>query len=100
MSHDDAAGDWLAGLSGCFARVIGHRPLGPAGDCVLPCTKTNSTARGTVPEADLDLPAGTNRPGSPLDITRLRDDTRFEPQYDTAHAAADYIAWLHAGNER
>jgi UDP-glucose 4-epimerase len=56
--------------------------------------------RGTVPEADLELPAGTGRPGSALDITRIHDDTGFEPEYDTARAAADYIAWLRAGNER
>jgi UDP-glucose 4-epimerase len=35
-----------------------------------------------------------------LDITRLREDTGFEPRYDTAAAAADYIAWLRAGNQR
>ena len=35
-----------------------------------------------------------------LDNTRLRSDTGFEPQYDTATAAADYIAWLRMGNKR
>ena len=44
-------------------------------------------------------PAG-DRPVSRLDIARLREDTGFEPQYDTAAAAADYIAWLRAGNQR
>jgi UDP-glucose 4-epimerase len=52
-----------------------------------------------VPEAALDLPAGAGRPGAALDITRLRQDTGFEPRYDTVRAAADYIAWLRAGNE-
>ena len=54
----------------------------------------------TVPEAELGLPTGADRPGAALDITRLRKDTGFEPEYDTMHAAADYIAWLRAGNER
>lgn len=53
-----------------------------------------------VPEATLDLPAGADRPRAPLDITRLHDDTGFNPRYDTVHAAADYIAWLRAGNNR
>jgi UDP-glucose 4-epimerase len=53
-----------------------------------------------VPEAALDLPAGARRPGAALDITRLRQDTGFEPEYDTVRAAASYIAWLRAGNER
>jgi UDP-glucose 4-epimerase len=56
--------------------------------------------REAVPEAALDLPAGAGRPGAALDITRLRRDTGFEPEYDTVRAAADYIAWLRAGNER
>ncbi|MFF9483396.1 NAD-dependent epimerase/dehydratase family protein [Streptomyces sp. NPDC014676] len=47
-----------------------------------------------------ELPSGTARPVSWLDITRLREDTGFEPRYDTAAAAADYLAWLRAGNER
>ena len=38
--------------------------------------------------------------GAALDITRLRQDTGFEPEYDTVRAAASYIAWLRAGNER
>lgn len=53
-----------------------------------------------VPEAELDLPAGADRPGAALDITRLRQDAGFKPEYDTVRAAADYIAWLRAGNER
>ncbi len=56
--------------------------------------------RETVPEADLDLPAGAVHPGSALDITRIHDDTGYLPEYDTARAAADYIAWLRAGHER
>jgi len=48
-----------------------------------------------------DLPSrADDRPVSWLDITRLREDTGFEPRYDTAGAAADYIAWLRAGHDR
>ncbi|MFG1996391.1 NAD-dependent epimerase/dehydratase family protein [Actinoplanes sp. NPDC048988] len=56
--------------------------------------------RSVEPEFRCDLPSGGNRPVSWLDITRLREDTGFEPRYDTAAAAADYIAWLRAGNQR
>ena len=35
-----------------------------------------------------------------LNITRLRQDTGYEPAYDTGRAVADYVAWLRAGNER
>ncbi|MFD5827892.1 NAD-dependent epimerase/dehydratase family protein [Lentzea sp. NPDC060358] len=47
-----------------------------------------------------ELPSAGEVPVRWLDITRLREDTGFEPEYGTAAAAADYIAWLRAGNER
>jgi hypothetical protein len=40
----------------------------------------------------LKLPQGATRPGNPLDITHLHDDTSYQPGYDTARAAADYTA--------
>jgi UDP-glucose 4-epimerase len=52
------------------------------------------------PDVHFELPSAPPRPQSWLDITRLREDTGFEPEYDTAAAAADYVAWLRAGNER
>jgi UDP-glucose 4-epimerase len=53
-----------------------------------------------VPDARVDLPEGRDAPGIHLDITRLREDTGFEPAYDTERGVADYLAWLRAGNER
>jgi UDP-glucose 4-epimerase len=35
-----------------------------------------------------------------LDTTRLRRDTGYRPEYDTARGIADYLAWLRAGNPR
>lgn len=55
---------------------------------------------GVEPAFHAELPSAGPRPVSWLDITRLQEDTGFEPQYDTAAAAADYIAWLRAGHER
>ncbi|MGH3505356.1 MAG: NAD-dependent epimerase/dehydratase family protein, partial [Nocardioidaceae bacterium] len=52
------------------------------------------------PDFDVALPSGGPRSHSWLDTTRLCEDTGFELEYDTAAAAADYIAWLRAGNER
>ncbi|XVS64060.1 NAD-dependent epimerase/dehydratase family protein [Actinosynnema sp. CA-299493] len=53
-----------------------------------------------VPDAKVDLPTGGTGGRSWLDITRLRQDTGYEPAYDTERAVADYLAWLRAGNER
>jgi len=30
----------------------------------------------------------------------LRQDTGYQPAYDTDRAVADYLAWLRAGHER
>ncbi|MGC5166897.1 NAD-dependent epimerase/dehydratase family protein [Luteimicrobium sp. DT211] len=46
-----------------------------------------------------ELPSAGPLPVSWLDIARLREDTGFEPAYDTGAAAADYIAWLRAGHD-
>jgi len=35
-----------------------------------------------------------------LDISRLRQDTGYQPAYDTQSAVADYLAWLRAGHPR
>jgi UDP-glucose 4-epimerase len=57
-----------------------------------------------IPRFEVELPAG-HMPGFGdvvpyQDITWLREDTGFEPQFDVETAVADYIAWLRAGNER
>lgn len=79
---------------------LGHRTYNVASGRVTANADIVAAIRETVPDADLELPPGTGNPGSALDITRIHQDTGFEPQYDTARAAADYIAWLRAGNER
>jgi UDP-glucose 4-epimerase len=50
-----------------------------------------------VPGANITLPEGRNpdRPADNyLDITRLREDTGFRPQYDVVHAVPHYVDWL------
>jgi nucleoside-diphosphate-sugar epimerase len=58
--------------------------------------------QAVVPGVQLDLLPG--RAGGPgenpyLDITRLTEETGFEPDFDVAKAVADYVAWR-AGNPR
>jgi len=83
-----------------LAGNLKHRTYNIASGRVTTNADVIAAIRQTVPGADLQLPAGTGRPGAALDITRLRQDTGFEPEYDTARATADYIAWLKAGNAR
>jgi UDP-glucose 4-epimerase len=49
-----------------------------------------------VPGANILLPEGRNpdRPHNYLDITRLRADTGFRPEYDVERAVPDYVDWL------
>ncbi len=57
--------------------------------------------KNVIPQADIELSAAPNPGPVPYqDITRLRQDTGFEPQFTTESGIADYIAWLRAGNER
>lgn len=57
-----------------------------------------------IPEAAIELPEGYNPDGpgqvSSLDITRLHEDTGYEPAYDIERGIADYISWLRSGHER
>ena len=60
--------------------------------------------RKVIPDAQIELPAGRDPDGpghdTYLDITRIHQDTGYQPAYDTERAVADYIGWLRAGNER
>jgi UDP-glucose 4-epimerase len=50
-----------------------------------------------VPGADLALPEGRNpdrAPDNHLEITRLREDTGFVPEFDVERAVPDYVEWL------
>ena len=55
-----------------------------------------------VPGAEITLPEGRNPdrpPDTYLDITRLRADTGFRPEYDVERAVPDYADWLR-GHDR
>jgi UDP-glucose 4-epimerase len=54
---------------------------------------------GVEPGFRFELPSAGPLPVSWLDITRLREDTGFEPAYDRAAAAVDYVAWFRAGHD-
>jgi UDP-glucose 4-epimerase len=55
-----------------------------------------------VPSTVVSYPASARSPGSPgntySDISRIKADTGYEPQYFIEKSVPDYIAWLRAGN--
>ncbi len=59
--------------------------------------------RKVVPGARFALPEGFDPRGPgrlfELDITRIRADIGFAPEYDLDRAVADYVGWLQAGNK-
>lgn len=83
-----------------LADGLRHRTYNVASGHATTNAAVAAAIRSVVPDADVELPAGGETRQAWLDITRLRQDTGFEPAWDTERAAADYIAWLRAGNER
>lgn len=79
---------------------LGHRTYNVASGRATTNAEVIAAIRKTVPDARIDLPTGGTTPPSHLDITRIQQDTGYRPLYDTADAAAEYISWLRAGNER
>ncbi|UBU09633.1 NAD-dependent epimerase/dehydratase family protein [Nonomuraea gerenzanensis] len=79
-----------------------HRTYNVASGRITTNGELIEAIRQHVPGARVELPEG-RAPGPvdhPLDITRLREDTGFEPAYDTGRAVAEYVDWLRAGHER
>jgi UDP-glucose 4-epimerase len=86
-----------------LAPRLNHRTYNVTSGVVLTNGEVAAAVRRLVPEARIDLPEGRGPGSAPeisLDIGRLRQDTGYQPAYDTGRAVADYLAWLRAGHER
>ncbi|MEW9551666.1 NAD-dependent epimerase/dehydratase family protein [Nonomuraea sp. NPDC050783] len=84
------------------AATLRHRTYNVATGRPTTNGEVAAALRELVPDARIELPEGRG-PGARdvwLDITRLREDTGYEPAYDTRRAAAEYLAWLRAGHDR
>jgi UDP-glucose 4-epimerase len=76
---------------------LSHRVYNVSGGRLVRYAEVVAGINAAVPGAELALPAGRNPdrpPDSHLDVTRLRQDTGFVPEYDTDAAVADYVDWL------
>jgi UDP-glucose 4-epimerase len=54
-------------------------------------------ARRVVPDAKGQVQSGTSpryRPDAYMDLTRIKEDVGYQPQWDIYSGLADYIAWL------
>lgn len=83
-----------------LADHLNHRTYNVASGRATSNAEIIAAIKKIVPDARVDLPTGGATSRTYLDITRIRQDTGYEPAYDTERAVAEYIAWLRAGNER
>ncbi|MFI7470424.1 NAD-dependent epimerase/dehydratase family protein [Nonomuraea sp. NPDC049646] len=86
------------------AERLRHRTYNVATGRMTANGEVAAAIRRAVPGADVELREGRD-PAGPgrdlcLDVTRLREDTGFEPAYDTDSGIADYVSWLRAGHDR
>jgi UDP-glucose 4-epimerase len=82
------------------AAKLNHRTYNVASGRATSNAEIIAAIKDVVPDAEVDLPTGGTGGRTWLDITRLHQDTGYEPAYDTRRAVADYLDWLRAGNER
>jgi UDP-glucose 4-epimerase len=83
-----------------LADRLNHRTYNVASGRATSNAEVIAAIKQVVPDAQIDLPAGGEGRASYLDITRVHQDTGYQPEYGTERAARDYIGWLRAGNER
>jgi UDP-glucose 4-epimerase len=87
-----------------LAPTLNHRTYNVAAGQILTNREVAAAVRRIVPDARTELPEGDSPArsgrGICLDISRLREDTGYQPAYDTQTAVADYLAWLRAGHQR
>jgi UDP-glucose 4-epimerase len=83
-----------------LADRLSHRTYNVASGRATTNAEVAAAIRNVVPDARVELPTGGTGRRDHLDITRIRQDTGYRPEYDTERAAADYLAWLRAGNDR
>jgi UDP-glucose 4-epimerase len=85
-----------------LAERLNHRIYNVSAGRLVRYGEVAAAINAAVPGAHITLPQGRNPdrpPDSYLDITRLRADTGFRPEYGVERAVPDYAAWLR-GHDR
>jgi UDP-glucose 4-epimerase len=84
------------------AERLNHRTYNISSGRLVGYSEVVDAINAAVPGASITLPEGRNPdrpPDNYLDITRLRADTGFQPEYDVERAVPDYVDWLR-GHDR
>jgi UDP-glucose 4-epimerase len=80
-----------------LADRLAHRVYNVSSGRLVRYREVVDAINAAVPGAAITLPEGRNPdrpPDNHLDVTRLRADTGFRPEYDVDRAVPDYVAWL------
>jgi UDP-glucose 4-epimerase len=80
-----------------LAERLNHRIYNVSSGRLVGYSEVVDAINAAVPGANITLPEGRNPdrpPDNYLDTTRLREDTRFQPEYDVERAVPDYVDWL------
>jgi hypothetical protein len=85
------------------AEHLNHRTYNVGGGRATSNAEIVAAITNALPHARLDLLPGRD-PDSPgqdtyLDISRIHQDTGYQPQYGLARGITDYIEWLRAGHD-
>jgi UDP-glucose 4-epimerase len=85
-----------------LAERLRHRTYNVASGRPTKNSELVAAVKEVVPDAVLPLAEGHDPRRSGIvgyaDLTRIRDDTGYEPEYDVRRGVAEYVAWLRAGN--
>ncbi|ONH23955.1 NAD-dependent epimerase/dehydratase family protein [Pseudofrankia asymbiotica] len=80
-----------------LAERLSHSIYNVSSGRLVRYSEVAAAINAAVPGANVTLPPGRNPdrpPDNHLDITRLREDTGFQPEYDVERTVADYADWL------
>jgi len=80
-----------------LAERLNHRIYNISSGRLVQFSEVVDAIKAAVPAANITLPKGRNPdrpPDNYLDITRLREDTGFQPEYDVERGVPDYVDWL------
>jgi UDP-glucose 4-epimerase len=80
------------------ADTLAHTTYNVAAGRMTTNREVIAAIQSVVPDFELELEPGSSVPPSYLDITRLRQDTGYQPEWDVERSVADYIAYFRAGN--
>jgi len=80
-----------------MADKLSHRIYNIGSEKPMTYREFVGAVKAVVPDAQINLQPGRNpqhRPNAYMDITRIKEELGYRPQYDTKRAIEEYIDWL------